>query len=69
MHSNNLSIDFLELYAVLVALQVWTPQFANKWVIVHSDNQPTVTVVNAKTSNSSSMLTSNQILNFALHVE
>ena len=57
MQNNNLSIDFLELYAVLVALQVWTSQFANKWVIVCSDNQPTVAVVNAKTSNSSSMFT------------
>ena len=40
MWLNMPSIDFLKLYAVLVALQVWTPQFANKIVVVHSDNQP-----------------------------
>ena len=38
MCSESPSIDFLELYAVLVAAQVCTAQFANKCVIVHSDN-------------------------------
>ena len=33
-----------------------SPQFANKHVVMHSDNQPTVAVVNSKTSKSSSML-------------
>ena len=50
------SIDFLELFAVLVAVYAWSPYFANKHVIVHSDNQPTVAVINAKSSNSPSML-------------
>ena len=35
---------------------IWSPQFANKHVVVHSDNQPTVAVVNSKTSKSNSML-------------
>ena len=56
MRSFNLSIDFLELFAVVVAVWIWSPQFANKHVIVHSDNQPTVAVVNSKMSKSSSML-------------
>ena len=41
MHSSTLSIDFLELFAVVVAVWIWSPQFANKHVVVHSDNQPT----------------------------
>ena len=56
IHCNNPSIDFPEFYAVLVATQVWSAQFANKCLVVHSDNQPTLAVVNAKTSNSPSML-------------
>ena len=56
MQQHDPSIDFLELFAVLVAVYAWSPYFANKHVIVHSDNQPTVAVVNAKTSNSDSML-------------
>ena len=56
MQSNNPSINFLELFAVVVVLQVWSPQFANKHVVVRSDNQPTVAVINAKTSNNTSML-------------
>ena len=56
MHQQKPSIDFLELFAVLVAVYAWCPYFANKHVIVHSDNQPTVAVINAKSSNSPSML-------------
>ena len=56
MQSSTMSIDFLKLYAVVVAVWIWSPQFANKHVVVHSDNQPTVAVVNSKTSKSSSML-------------
>ena len=48
MHSSTLSIDFLELFAVVVVVWIWSPQFANKHVVVHSDNQPTVAVVNSK---------------------
>ena len=56
MCSSKFSIDFLELFAVFVVVWLWSPQFANKHVIVHSDNQPTVAVVNSKTSKSNSML-------------
>ena len=56
MRQQQPSIDFLELFAVLVAVYAWSPYFANKHVIVHSDNQPTVVVINAKSSNSPSML-------------
>ena len=56
LRSSTLSIDFLELFAVVVAVWIWSPQFANKHVVVHSDNQPKVAVVNGKTSKSNSML-------------
>ena len=56
MHSSTLSIDFLEMFAVFVVVWIWSPQFAYKHVVVHSDNQPTVAVVNRKTSKSNSML-------------
>ena len=62
MCSSKFSIDFLELFAVVVAVWIWSPQFANKHVIVHSDNQPTVAVVNSKTSKSNSMLVLLQFL-------
>ena len=56
MQSSTMAINFLELYAVVVVVWIWLPQFANKHVVIHSDNQPTVAVVNSKTSKSSSML-------------
>ena len=56
MRSSTMSIDFLELYAIVVVVWIWLPQFANKHVVVQSDNQPRVAVVNSKTSKSSSML-------------
>ena len=56
MRSSTLSIDFLELFVVVVEVWIWSPQFANKYVVMHSDNQPTVAVVNSKTSKSASML-------------
>ena len=56
MADNNPSIDFLELYAVIVAVWVWTPQVANKIAVIHSDNMPTVQVLHNKSSHSPSML-------------
>ena len=69
MQQQQPSIDFLELFAVLVAVYAWSPQFANKHIIVHSDNQPTVAVINSKMSNSDSMLVLNPLSHFALHVK
>ena len=56
-HGNQLTFHrFLKLFALLAVVWIWSPQFANKHVIVHSDNQPTVAVVNAKTSHSKAIL-------------
>ena len=45
---HNPSIDFLRLYAVVVAIFAWSDLMANKHVIVHSDNTLTVAVINDK---------------------
>ena len=47
-HIYHPSIDFLELYAVVIAVYEWSDIMANKHVIVHSDNIPTVAVINDK---------------------
>ena len=50
------SIDYMELFEVLVAMWIWTLDFANKEVRVNSDNQPMVYIINNKSSHSPSML-------------
>ena len=56
MERYNPSIDFLELYAVVVAVWVWTPKLINKIAVIHSDNMPSVRVICNKSSHSTSML-------------
>ena len=56
MQQNNYSIDFLELYAVLVAVWVWMPYFTNKVPVVHSDNQSMVQALHNRFSSSPCML-------------
>ena len=55
-HIYNLSIDFLELYAVAVTVYAWSDILANKHVIVHSDNTPTVAVMNDKFAHSPNLM-------------
>ena len=59
------SIDYLEMFAVVVANWIWTPYFVNKEVRVNSDNQPMVCIINNKSSHSPSML--NLICFLTLH--
>ena len=47
-HVHDPSIDFLELYVVVIAVFAWSDIMANKHVLVHSDNTPTVAVINDK---------------------
>ena len=56
IHVYNPSIDFLELYAVVVAVYAWSDLLANKHVIVHSDNTPTVAVINDKFAHSTNLM-------------
>ena len=55
-HVYNPSIDFLELYTVVVAIYAWSDLMANKHVIAHSDNTPTVAVINDKFAHSPNLM-------------
>ena len=55
-HEQSPSIDFLELYAVVVAVFAWTSNLANKHVVVFSDNTPTVAVINDKLASSPNLM-------------
>ena len=43
---------FLELFPVVVAIQLWRDQLKNKKVLFHIDNQSVVTILNKKSSKS-----------------
>ena len=64
-HEQSPSIDFLELYAVVVAIFAWTSNLANKHVVVFSDNTPTVAVINDKLASSPNLM--HLIRFFVLH--
>ena len=55
-HVYHPSIDFLELYVVVIAVYAWSDIMANKHVIVHSDNTPTVAVINDKFAHSPNLM-------------
>ena len=44
------SIEFLELYAVVVSVRLWIHRFSNKRVILFCDNQAVVGMINTTTS-------------------
>ena len=44
------SIAYLELYAVLVAVTLWIPQFKNSRVALFCDNEAAVNMINNTTS-------------------
>ena len=56
IRSYNFSIDFLELYAVVVAVETFKVQWANSTVVIHSDNMPTVDVLRSMSSRSKDMM-------------
>ena len=56
VQSYNFSIDFLELYAVVVAVETFKVQWANSIVFIHSDNTPTVDVLHSMSSRSKDMM-------------
>ena len=64
-HEQSPSIDFLELYAVIVAVFAWTSNLANKHVVVFSNNTPTVAVINDKLASSPNLM--HLIRFFVLH--
>ena len=55
-HVYNPTIDFLKMYTVVVAIYAWSDLMANKHVIAHSSNTPTVAVINDKFAHSPNLM-------------
>ena len=47
---NKPSIDYLELYAVTVAIDLWAPRLENRRVVIFCDNQAVVGMINKSAS-------------------
>ena len=47
---SNLSIAFLELYPIVIAVKLWGINMANKKILFRSDNAAVVSVINRRTS-------------------
>ncbi len=47
---NKPAINFLELFAIVMAIEIWAPQLATKRIQVFSDNTASVEILNAKFS-------------------
>ena len=56
LQSSNFSIDFLEMFAVLLALWIWKENFINATLCVFCDNQPVIAALNSKMSGSKDMM-------------
>ena len=44
------SIEFLELYAIAIAIYLWAPQLMNSRVVLFTDNQMAKTILNNSSS-------------------
>ncbi len=47
---NDFSIEFKELFPIVVSCVVWGPKMKNKRIMFHSDNESIVAIINKKTS-------------------
>jgi hypothetical protein len=56
-HWATLNICVLELYPILLALQLYANQIANSYILIHSDNKAVVEVLTQKTTKHPQMLT------------
>ena len=52
-----ISIDWQELYAIVVACSIWGKHWSRKKIIFHCDNQPVVEIINNKHSKSPTIMT------------
>ena len=50
--TKNISIDWQELYAIVVASYIWAPLWAQKRIVFYGDNQAVVSIINSKRSKS-----------------
>ena len=52
LDTKNISIDWQELYAIVVACYIWASVWAQKRIIFYCDNQAVVSIINSKRSKS-----------------
>ena len=52
LNTKNISIDWQELYAIVVACYIWASVWAQKRIIFYCDNQAVVSIINSKRSKS-----------------
>ena len=50
------SISFLELYPIVISLVIWSSQLISKRIILHTDNQALVSIINKSTSKNSDIM-------------
>ena len=48
LNTKNISIDWQELYAIVVASYIWSPLWAQKRIVFYCDNQAVVSIINSK---------------------
>ena len=52
LNTKNISIDWQELYTIVVASYIWAPLWAQKRIVFYCDNQAVVSIINSKRSKS-----------------
>ena len=52
LNTKNISIDWQELYAIVVDSYIWAPLWAQKRIVFYCDNQAVVSIINSKRSKS-----------------
>ena len=45
------NIAFLELFPIVLGVRIWAESLANKWVLLFTDNESVIHVINCQTSN------------------
>ena len=56
LDTKNISIDWQELYAIVVACYIWSSVWAQKRIIFYCDNQAVVSIINSKRSKSTRIM-------------
>ena len=56
LDTKNISIDWQELYAIVVACYIWASVWAQKRIIFYCDNQAVVSIINSKRSKSTRIM-------------
>ena len=49
-------ISFLELFPIVISIHLWSPHLRHKHIIIHTDNQALIHVINNSTSKNANMM-------------